>query len=86
MLSESSNEAPLLLATMGGDAGGEKYPAVNIGIGDTKSFGKTQVKGKKIGKDFKLNAQESLKDLPGAVGKILKWIEETFDEELKNSD
>ena len=40
LLSESDNESPLLLATRGGDAQGERYRAVNIGIGDTKSFGK----------------------------------------------
>ena len=74
-----------MLATKGGDAEGERYAAVGIGIGDTKSFGKTQVKGEKLTKDFKLNVEESFKDLPGAVEKVLKWIDETYDEELKNA-
>jgi len=86
LLSESTKEAPLLLATKGGDAEGERYAAVGIGIGDTKSFGKTQVKGEKLTKEFKLIVDESFKDLPGTVEKVLKWIEETYDEQLKKAE
>ena len=83
---EKDKDAPILLATKGGDAEGEAYNSSPIGIGDKKTFSKTSVKGEKVGESMKLNVEDSFKDMPGTVEKVLKLIKETYDSELKKAE
>ena len=83
LLLETKDEAPVMLATKG-SAGGDKYLAGKIGIGDEKTFSKGEAaKGKKVGLELLLNVQESFKDMKGAVEKVLKMIVDGFETELE---
>ncbi len=70
----------MLLATRGGDAGGETYNVAKIGIGDAKTFSKSTTTGSKIGDSKELNVTEGLNDLKGAVDDVLAWIKKTYED------
>ena len=78
-LLEKGEEAPLLLATKGGHGGGELYNVYDIGIGASKTFSKSSVRGKKVGGSFSLNIQKAFADMPAAVKTVISWIETTYD-------
>ena len=83
LLTEKEDEAPILLAKGGGISGKERYKALEIGIGEGKTFMKSTVNGEQIGPKIKLNVKESFKDLEDAVDKVLDMIIAAFEVDLK---
>lgn len=78
---EKSHNAPVILLL---DAkalkSSQSYPAMLIGIGDTKTFEKTSAaNGKVIGDSFMLNVRESFRDMKGAVDHVLDLIMAAYD-------
>ena len=78
-MSEKDKESPILLGKGGGLGGKERYQALKIGVGDTKTLMKSMISNGKIGGDIKINVQESLDDMAGTVEKILDLIKDAYD-------